>query len=455
MVYYKKREFDDALEMINKALKIDHQIGDKKGASEDLNYLAKIHLAKHEYLQAVEMANKSLDISASIKTPLQSKESHELLAEAYEKQGDFVRALEHHKLFKQFEDELFNKEKHEQIEELEQKYQAEKSKQQIEKQNVLLEKQQAVIKQQNTMKIVYLVGTFFLLVLTILIYWNYRQKQNANRVLTLQKEEIQTQNEKLQQQNEEIITQRDELEKQRDLANYQRNAIATKNDEITSSIQYAKSIQSAVLPQEYHISRILEDYFILFKPKDIVSGDFYWINEKDNKKIVAAVDCTGHGVPGAFMSLLGMSLLNDIVDEIQEVEANEIDLALIVYDEKSNELQYSGAYNPMFLVREGKTIEYKPNRMSISIQSKLDQSFHNNHIPLQKGDTIYLATDGYADQISGETHKKMTRGRFKQYLATIAHHSLDKQEKELNQYFENWKGEYEQVDDVLVIGLRF
>jgi tetratricopeptide (TPR) repeat protein len=479
LVYFNEKKYSKALEMINKALKIDYQTDDRQGTAEDLNYLAEIYMEKGNYREAIEIAEKSLEISRTINTPLQSKKSCRLLAEGHEHMNEFRKSLDYYKEFKKLEDRLFNKEKHKQIEELEQKYQAEKKQQKLEKQEALLSKQEAVIAQQNTMKLVYIGGILFLGIIVVLIYSNYRQKKRANRVLTQQKEEIQAQNEELQEQNEEIQAQRNELEKQRDLANHQKDAIAVKNDEITSSIQYAKSIQAAVLPQDYFISRVLQDFFILFKPKDIVSGDFYWVNHKNNMVIAAAVDCTGHGVPGAFMSLLGMSLLNDIIDEMQDVKANEIlnilrtrmiqslhqkglseenrdgmDLSLIVWDKENGEIQYSGAYNPLYLVRNGKLIEYKANRMSISIQSRLDQSFNNNFIKVKRGDTLYLATDGYSDQISSSTHKKMTRGRFKNYLQQIGDMDLDDQKAELNKYFEEWRGSYEQVDDVLIVAIR-
>jgi tetratricopeptide (TPR) repeat protein len=479
MVYYEEGKYSDALEILNKALKIDYQIGDKKGTAEDLNYLAQVNLAQGRYSEAVDMARKSLEISTSIQAPLQSKESHRLLSMAYEKQGSYKKALEEHKVFKEFEDRLFNKEKHEQIEELEQQYQAEKKQQMLEKQQVLLDKQKAEIKQQKTIRYFYTAGSIFLLVVSSLIYWNFRQKQKANKRLNEKNFEIEAQNEELHQQNEEILNQRNELQKQRDLANSQKDAIAVKNEEITSSIQYAKSIQSAVLPQDHYVSKILKNYFILFKPKDIVSGDFYWCSQKNNKIIAAAVDCTGHGVPGAFMSLLGMSLLNDIVDEMKNIQANEIlnilrtrmiqslhqteineenrdgmDIALIVWDKKTNEVQYSGAYNSLYLVRDKKLIEYKPNRMTISIRSRLDKSFTNNLLEAQPGDMIYLSTDGYSDQINDQTNKKMTRRRFKDFLVKIADKELSVQKEELNKNFESWRGDYEQVDDVLVVGIR-
>ncbi|MFP4604281.1 MAG: tetratricopeptide repeat protein [Bacteroidales bacterium] len=479
MIYYEQGNYEKAISMIDKALKIDYQIDDKVGIAEDLNYLSKINLKKKDYFETIDMAKRSLSISRSIDAPRQSKESHNLLFQAYEQMGDSKTALYHHKKYKELDDQLFNKEKHKQIQEIEQKYQTEKNLQQLAKKEVELSEQKARLRHQKNLKYIFFAGLIFLLVFLFLIYRNFQQKRRDNTLLIQQKEEIEAQNEELQQQNEEIVTQRDELETQRDIANSQKTAIATKNNEITHSIQYAKGIQSALLPQDYQISRLLDEYFIFFKPKDIVSGDFYWFGEKEGKTIIACADCTGHGVPGAFMSLLGMSLLNDIIDEVRIPKANEMlnilrtrmiqslhqkdfsednrdgmDISLTILDKETQQIEYAGAYHPLYLVRDGKLIDYKPERMSISIQSQLDKSFQNNIIPSKTGDMIYLSTDGYPDQISGSSKKKMTRKNFKGLLETIAQFDMGEQQIKLEEYLEQWQEDYEQVDDILVIGFR-
>jgi serine phosphatase RsbU (regulator of sigma subunit)/Tfp pilus assembly protein PilF len=472
-------KLDSAMNKINEALKIDYEIDYKQGICEDLNFLGKLYLKKDMPRKTIEFVDRSLEMSDAMNTPLQSKKSMKLLSQAYEALDKHEKALKYYKSYKKIEDKLFNKEKHKQIEELEMKYQVEKKQQELEKQNLKLEKQQAVIKRQRTQKYAYIGGTIILLIGSIIIYWNLKQKRRANSALGQQKEEIESKNVELKQQNEEIKSQRDELQRQRDIANNQKNQIAIKNDEITSSIQYAKSIQSAVLPEEYMISKILDDYFIFFKPKDIVSGDFYFVTQKKDKIIIAAVDCTGHGVPGAFMSLLGMFLLNDIIDETKEFDAGGIlnvlrtrmiqslhqknnsdenhdgmDISLCIWDKQTNILDYAGAYNPLYLIRDNKLTEYKGTRMSISIRSKLDESFKSQQIQLQKGDVFYLFTDGYPDQISSDNGKKMTRQRFKDLLVEINTHDLLKQKAELQDFLDNWKKDYEQVDDILVMGVR-
>ena len=445
---------------INEALKIDYEIDYKQGICEDLNFLGKVYLKKGNPRETIEIVNKSREISDEMNTPLQLKNSYKILSQAYENINQYDKALEYYKSFKQIEDKLFNKEKHKQIEELEMQYQVKKKQQELEKQNLELEKQQAVIKKQRTQKYAYFGGAVILLIGSIIIYLNLKQKRSANSLLEQQKEEIESKNTELTQQNEEIRSQRDELQRQRDIANTQKNQIAIKNDEITSSIQYAKSIQSAVLPEDYMISKILDDYFIFFRAKDIVSGDFYYVNQKGDKAIMAAVDCTGHGVPGAFMSLLGMFLINDIIENMKDLDAGGIlnvlrtrliqslhqrnnsaanqndgmDIALCIWDKKTNMLNYSGAYNPLYLVRDDKLIEYKGTRMSIGIRSKLDESYKSHNIQLQPDDVFYLSTDGYADQISSETGKKMTRQKFKDLIVRINRQDFLKQKAELSNY---------------------
>ncbi len=472
-------KIDSAMSKINEALKIDYEIDYKQGICEDLNFLGKLYLKKNIPGRTIEFVKKSLKMSDAMNTPLQQKKSMKLLSQAYEDLNQHEKALDYFKSYEKIEDKLFNKEKHKQIEELEMKYQVKKKQQELGKQQLELEKQKAVIKRQRTQKYAYIGGTVILLIGSIIIYWNLKQKRRANSTLEQQKEEIESKNVELKQQNEEIKSQRDELQRQRDIANNQKNQIAVKNDEITSSIHYAKSIQSAVLPDEYMISKILEDYFIFFKPKDIVSGDFYFVTQKGDKAIMAAVDCTGHGVPGAFMSLLGMFLLNEVIDETKEFDAGGIldvlrtrmiqslhqknnaeenhdgmEISLCIWDKQSNILNFAGAYNPLYLIRDDKLTEYKGTRMSISIRSKLDESFKSQEIQLQKGDVFYLFTDGYADQISSDTGKKMSRQRFKNFLIEINSHDLLKQKVELQEFLDNWKKEYEQVDDILVMGVR-
>jgi len=262
--------------------------------------------------------------------------------------------------------------------------------------------------------------------------------------------------------------------------------IEEKNLEITDSIHYAKRIQFAVLPSEKIISKNLPEHFILFKPKDIVSGDFYWVAKKANKFIVAAADCTGHGVPGAFMSMLGITFLNEIVTNKGIISANEIlnhlrnnvmnalgqtgkddeakdgmDIALCVIDFEKNELEYSGAYNPLYMIHNEELTEVKADRMPIGIYGEKEESFTLNKIKLEKGNTIYIFSDGYVDQFGGPEGKKFKSVSFKKLLTSIQNRSMKDQKAILEETIEDWKNfpnehgkNYEQIDDIVVIGIR-
>ena len=225
---------------------------------------------------------------------------------------------------------------------------------------------------------------------------------------------------------------------------------------------------------------MLKDHFLLWRPRDIVSGDFWWMTEKDNKVILAAADCTGHGAPGAFMSMLGVSFLNEIVNKLKSAEANIIlnelrnhvkttlkqtgkqdeakdgmDIALVIIDYENMTMQYSGAYNPLYLIRKGELIETKADKNPIGIYIKEKDSFTKHEIDLQKGDTIYIFSDGYVDQFGGERMDKFKSKNFKQLLLDNQHLSMEDQKELLNVTIDNWRGKIDQIDDIIVIGVRF
>ncbi|MBU8891837.1 MAG: SpoIIE family protein phosphatase [Bacteroidales bacterium] len=260
----------------------------------------------------------------------------------------------------------------------------------------------------------------------------------------------------------------------------QKEELSVKNKNITDSIVYAKRIQEALLPPMTLFKRILPGSFILLKPKDIVSGDFYWINEKNNKTFIAVVDCTGHGVPGAFMSIIGFELLRKITDDQGIEGADEIlqhlndgvavtfgkaaentklkdgmDIALCVIDKKKAELEYAGAFRPLYLIRDNKIEETRGDRFSVGLldEGESDQITRTT-IKLQKDDIFYMFSDGYADQFGGPDGKKYKYRRFRHLLLTIHKLPLEQQLTYFDRSFEDWKGELEQVDDVLIVGFR-
>ena len=253
--------------------------------------------------------------------------------------------------------------------------------------------------------------------------------------------------------------------------------LAMKNKDITDSINYAKRLQDAILPAE----EMIKDSFVMFWPKDIVSGDFYWIMILNGTELVAAVDCTGHGVPGAFMSIIGHNGLNKIVKEMNIIQPGNIldklneevyttlhqnidprddvkdgmDLSVISYDKKNGILEYAGAYNSLYLVRNGELIEYKADKFAIG-QSLTDNKYSNHEINIEKGDTVYIFSDGFADQFGGEKGKKFMSKNLKRLLVDINKHDMKEQKAILERTLRDWMGnQYEQLDDVLIIGRRF
>lgn len=249
--------------------------------------------------------------------------------------------------------------------------------------------------------------------------------------------------------------------------------------EIKDSINYAKRIQQSILPLETEIRQELPDHFILFKPRDVVSGDFYWFYKKNDRIYIAACDCTGHGVPGAFMSIIGSSLLNEVMNETDlsepadimnhlrekiiyvlkqqtsEIESKDgMDMVLCCIDKKNNLVTFAGANNPLYFIRDGALQEFKGNKQPVGVYGDVLKPFTNQELKVQKGDVFYIFTDGFPDQFGGEQGKKFMYKRFKEVLAEQHRLPMNDQKTVLDAAFNDWKAGHYQVDDVLVIGIR-
>jgi serine phosphatase RsbU (regulator of sigma subunit) len=316
-------------------------------------------------------------------------------------------------------------------------------------------------------KIILYFVLFVLLLASFLVYYIYRGykiKKEANI--------------RLEEKNRTISAQKDEIEKQRDVAAAQRDQIAYQKKHITDSIMYAKRIQTALIPSLELFSDRLE-HFVLYKPLAIVSGDFYWVSSKDNIQVIIAADCTGHGVPGAFMSMLGVTLLNEIVNEKHLIMPDQIienlrqgiikslkqvldedtvkdgmDIAVCVVDFNENTLWYAGANNPLYLIRGGELIHYRPDKMPAAIHYKM-HPFTLHKIDLLKGDAFYIFSDGFADQFGGPKEKKFMTMQLKEKLVEMVGKQMLQQGERLNEIFEEWRGDNPQVDDVTLIGVRY
>jgi serine phosphatase RsbU (regulator of sigma subunit) len=354
-----------------------------------------------------------------------------------------------------------------------QKSEIDKQNSRIEKQKKVLNEQLAKIHMQQIIMYMFVAFIFMLVFLGFFIYRNYKIKKEANRKLSLKNEEI-------MKQKEEILTQRNEIEIQKNIAVNQRDEITLQKQEIMDSIKYASRIQQAVLPPIKKIQNLLFDNFFLFnRPRDIVSGDYYFITAKNNKLIVSAADCTGHGVPGAFMSLLGISFLNEIVGKMEVLDASLIlnqlreniinalnqsgtdqqtkdgmDMVLCVFDYENYVLEFAGANNPLYQIRNGELMEYKGDKMPIGIYDEL-KPFTKHVIKMEKGDAFYLFSDGYADQFGGPNGKKFKYKPLKELLLSIQQTPMTEQLHIIEKTIDDWKKDYFQVDDMLLIGIKF
>ncbi len=256
----------------------------------------------------------------------------------------------------------------------------------------------------------------------------------------------------------------------------QKERVTELYSDLQASIDYAQRLQETILPGTEAIREVFPDHFIFFRPKATVSGDFYWFANKGKKRMVAAADCTGHGVPGAFMSLVGHNALNQatkvynkpsqVLNAVNRLSAQALrahenhlvkdgmDIALVSIDTDSMELEFSGAQNPAYIMRSGELIELEGDAFSIGSYVNGEREFTHKNFTLQSGDSIYVFSDGYADQFGGPQGKKFMRKQFRQMLVEIASLDMAKQREEITRRFDQWKGEGEQLDDVLVIGVR-
>lgn len=446
------KRYDEALNYYEEALLAATEMGDKEGIATSYNNLGYVYEKKEDYQKAVEYQLKSLEVAKELNIKSLINNAYMGLAQAYSHLNDFKNAYKYRTLSSDIKDTIFNIESNRNITEMQTRFDTERK----EKENLILKQ-----KQKEQQMVVYFVTTGLVLLgaLSFFIYRGYRIKRKANVVLAKQNKEI-------EQKNAEL--------------NIAYNEIEEKNKDITDSIRYAKRIQQAILPTSAFAMTFRDNGFILYKPKAIVSGDFYWMDKKGSKVLVAAVDCTGHGVPGAFMSIVGHNLLNQIVHDNgvtmpsevltelnkgvtdtlrQKVEEDKVrdgmDLALCTIDYEAMTLDYAGAYNPLWLLREGHIIEVKGDKYPIgAFLEENMRTFTNHHIDLQKGDIIYMFSDGYADQFGGPIGKKFKYKNFKELLLSIHRNRMQEQRHILDHTIEAWRGNLEQVDDIMVIGIR-
>jgi serine phosphatase RsbU (regulator of sigma subunit) len=473
-IQYKLKNYRAALENHLKSVTLHEKINNKDGIAHSLSNVAGVYLTmadsldltesqRLEYLnRAVSYGLRCFELTEELDAVYVQNYVANTLQGAYKALGRPWDALEYAEIYISTRDSLFNEEKARAIEEMDTKYETEKKKQQIELQESQLAARDAQIQQQKTLRNALIAGLLaVILIIVVVIRANVRKRRD---------------NQKIREQNDQILQANEEL-------TVLNEAISKQNSEITDSISYAQRIQSAMMPPEGYFNELLDEAFILYKPRDIVSGDFFWIKQVNQFIILAAADCTGHGVPGAFMSLLGISFLNEIVLTKEITEASQvlnelrrqikhslrqhgqpdeakdgIDMALCAIDQKNRTMQYAGAFNPLYLIREEKSnaelIEFKADRMPLGYYHGKDRAFTHHDIQLEIGDTFYIFSDGFIDQKGGPEQKKFMSKKFKKLLLEIHEEPMFDQKNKLEQALRQWMGDQPQIDDILVVGVR-
>jgi tetratricopeptide (TPR) repeat protein len=481
--YYKKPDLAKALEYYQKCLSIREKLDDQAGVTNALADIGRVYDAKGDLKSAQIHLERGLEFEKTEDPSLVPlNEVYRTLSTVYAKQGKFQKAYTYKVKHMKAKDSLFTSEKANNIAQLEMQFKIKSQHEadslklvEREKRDDIIQRKKDAAKQAELdRQKIFAYGGIALAVLMMglafVLFRGYRRKQKDNEV---------------------IIAQKSEVEEQREI-------VTEKNKEITDSIAYAKRLQDAILPSEKSIKENLGESFILFKPKDIVSGDFYWMEVTNKNVLFAAVDCTGHGVPGAMVSVVGHNGLNRcvkefglgepaaILDKLSELVEETFDNADTSDEVKDGmdmaicgltaerQLQYAGAHNPIYIVRQKgakglrandvQLIPSKENEQHILYEVKGDKqpigvfenrhAFANQQIALNAGDTIYIFSDGYADQFGGPKGKKFKYSEFKNLLLEIQEKPMEEQQQILDTTIEKWRGDVEQVDDICIIGVR-
>lgn len=434
------KQNDSALAWLGKAEAIWKDRNDLFNLAECYNYIGKSNLKLNKTDVAENYFNKSLETAVRVRAKKMIRYNYYDLAQISNKRGDTKKAFELIQLYSDYKDSVIHDQGLLEIAHIESQNMKEKKENEIKLLNKTNELNEAMLSKNRIITWFIACGLLLVILLAGFIF----------RSLSITRK--------------------------------QKIIIEEKNKNITDSINYAERIQQAIFPSPLNLKKLFSESFILFQPRDIISGDFYWFAEKNGKKIVAAVDCTGHGIPGALMSMIGISFLNELVLEKELTSPAEIlsqlrhlvirslnqtgvvgesrdgmDIALISYDEKNSTVEFSGANNPLWIFRkDSNTVpeEFKADKRPVGYFQGKGLPFTSNTIRVSKGDLLYIFSDGFADQFGGEKGKKMMYKQFQQYLRVIKDKSAEEQKKSLQEYFANWKSSNDQVDDVLVIGIR-
>jgi len=472
--YLAQNQADSAYSYLKQGNELANQLKSKEQIVYIGNVFCKYYLAKNQANKALEISIQNSNFAKEIGNLEMIRSASIGKYQAYEKLGRFREALEEYKYYNLLKDSIANDANEKKILSREWIFKEEK----LNAENLAKETQRELEKKrEETVQTAFIIGTLLLFALLVTAYIAYRSKNKAVKIIRHQKAEIEEKNSELIQLNEEILAQRDNLTDLTEQLQTRNTDILKKNTSITQSINYAYRIQNAVLPNLADIKAVLPKYFVINKPRDIISGDFYYIKKMDKRVLIVAADCTGHGVPGAFMSMLGVTLLNEIVRNTQiETPAqalNELrnqlkaslqqtgqageqqdgmDIAFCSLNLETNELSYAGAYNPLWIFRNSECIELSADRQPVGIYLK-EKPFTEHRIQLQLGDVFYIFSDGFQSQFGGEASQPLKVKNFKDILADICMLPMSEQQTVLEQKFNDWRGSNEQTDDVLLVGV--
>ena len=501
MIYKSLGRYDEAVESFKSSLEVALRTNDVMSIAYNYHQLGDLYFSLGQLGKAESYIDKSLKIAVKSELSTAKVQNYYLKSLIAEKKGSYKLSLSYHKLYSELKDSLLNSESRKRVEELRMAY--EKSR--IEKRIQLLEREKKLqelklerieiqIRNRNLWIGLFLIGFLLITVFSIILIRQIKQKRKANELLassnveiTQQNEEIKAQrdslqelNKKLEGQNAEIETQNDALAEQTKLVTRQRDKILYQKLNLTDNITYAARIQQALLPPKSLFSEYFSDYFIFNQPQGIVGGDFYWIGKVSSKIVLVTADSTGHGVTGGFMSVLGVSILNEIVLGQQITNPGEIlnktrdqiinslhqanskgnnndgmDVTVFCFDKSNHTYEFSAANQKAYIVNanDKKIIELSGDKMPVAFYGDFQKDFIVQKGTYNSADIFYLFSDGYPDQFGGKYNRKFMYTGFRSLLEKVAPLNLAEQLDVLATTFYQWKGHNDQVDDILVLGI--